>query len=358
MIEAEQKSVSIKKILWWGRSDVDYSRNRIIRNILKGWGCEIEEFYPSISRLAGLQARARKVEIPDLVWVPCFRQRDYFSARRFANKHGLPLVFDPLTSTFDKQVFELGKYPDGSIIAEFIRRREARMFSSADIVLADTALHAQFFVDRLNANSELTFVVPVGAEEGMFQPQPDHLRGSQFEVLFYGSFVHLQGTDVIVDAARLIPDIKITLLGAGKLKADCEKAASNLPNVFFEDWIDYDRLPARIGQASIVLGIFGTTAKAERVIPNKLYQPLACARPVITRDSRVYGAELRIANIGGIGFVPPGDPSALANMIKDWADNPQLIDQRCANARELYDRFYSTDSIEKSLKIALVELFG
>ena len=48
----------------------------------------------------------------------------------------------------------------------------------------------------------------------------------------------------------------------------------------------YAELPARMAAAHVVLGAFGSTAKAGRVVPHKVYQGLAAGRAVVTGDGR------------------------------------------------------------------------
>lgn len=342
-----------KTILWWGRSDVNYSRNRILRSIIIGWGWEIIDFHPTISILGDLQALFKGFPKPDLVWVPCFRQRDFFAAKRYAKKNAIPLLFDPLISSYDKAVFERKKLAEGSNKAEKLRAYEGQMFQQADIVLADTATHATFFIDELGANPSSTSVVIVGAEEELFAPQPYNTPNSPVEVLFYGSFIPLQGPEVIVKAAALAPEINWTLLGGGKLYEKSKESAKNLPNVQFASWVPYEKLASRISEADILLGIFGTTQKASRVIPNKVYQSLACNRPVITMSSSSYSKELCDMNSGGMTFVPAGDPAALAEAAKLWAAEPGKLKDRGENARQIYEELFSMDSIAESLSSAL-----
>jgi len=63
-----------------------------------------------------------------------------------------------------------------------------------------------------------------------------------------------------------------------------------------------------------VLGIFGTSAKAGRVIPNKVFQALACGAPVVTADTAAARELLRDGESALL--VPPGDPEALAAAIR------------------------------------------
>ena len=79
-----------KRVLWWGRFDPGYSRNRVYISLFKKLGWEVDFFFVKLwprfgdveSFFRGLQFR----EKPDLVWVPVARQRDILAACRWVNK--------------------------------------------------------------------------------------------------------------------------------------------------------------------------------------------------------------------------------------------------------------------------------
>jgi len=346
-----------KVILWWGRFDPAYSRSSILRHLLNVDGWDIQDFHPRFSSIGDLEAYAQRLPCPALVWVPCFRQGDFAAARRFASRQGIPLIFDPLISAYDKRIFEKRKYAPTDLRARRLRRWESQLYQSADVVLADTDAHKEFYVSELGADLSKVFVVPVGAEEGLFVPQKWGMERKRIEVLFYGSFVQLQGADVIVEAAKRVPEVDWVLLGQGKLRQSCMDLAKGCPQIRFENPVPYDDLAARIGQADILLGVFGDTPKAMRVIPNKFYQSIACARPVITLDSEVYIEEVRLANQGGIQLVKAADPEALAQAVREAAlQSHDELRRRGQNAREIYERFYATEQVHEALKKALVHL--
>lgn len=344
-------------VLFWGRSDSEYSRNRILRQLLGKLGWTVVDFQPRVSGGADLEAALRRLPVPDLVWVPCFRQRDVAAAQRYCRRHRLPLIFDPLISAYDKQVFEKRKFPAETSKARKLLRWESRRLGMADLVLADTRAHAEFFHRELDVPADRLWVVPVGAEETLFQAGPEAVErpDGPLDVLFFGSFIPLQGPRFIVQAARCYqgPPVTWTLVGDGPLRKECEFLAAGLPNVAFEDWVPYPELPARIHRADILLGIFGTTPKAERVLPNKVYQAAACGKPIVTMASPAYPEELLNQGTSGFSWVPSGDAEALAAAVAHLAGQPDALVGLGRKVRDNYEQFLSLAHIEKQLAGAL-----
>jgi glycosyltransferase involved in cell wall biosynthesis len=343
-------------MLWWGRFDPDYSRNRILRHLLGQNGISIVDFKPRSSFFGSLEALLRRPKPVDAIWVPCFRHRDLASARRFANRTGASLIFDPLISSWDKIVFERAKYPANHSKARQLLTWEQSLFKQADYVVADTNLHARFYIDQLCARPDRTYVIPVGAEESLFFPQPDHAPATQPEILFFGSFINLQGPQFIIDAARMVSDAHWTLLGDGPLRDHCRRLADGLDHVHFEDWLPYEQLARRIGAADIILGIFGDSPKAGRVIPNKVYQALACGRPVITRHSEAYPAPLREQPSSGMIFVDPADPTSLAAAAKNLLAQSNYLQILGRRASQTYASWFSESKVNKALVQLLLDL--
>jgi glycosyltransferase involved in cell wall biosynthesis len=344
-----------RTVLWWGRFDPDYSRNRVLRQAYATLGWQVKDFHPLISPLGDIEARWRHAARADLVHVPCFRQRDIAAATRYARRRGVPLLIDPLISAYDKQLFERGKFPERSARAGWLLRREQRLFQGADIVLADTPEHARFFSETLGVEPARLHVVYVGAEESLFVPGEPRAANSPIEVLFYGSFIPLQGPRVIVEAARVYQGqpVRWVLLGSGPLLSECQKLAHGLVNVTFEGWLPYAQLPERIRHADILLGVFGATPKAQRVIPNKAFQALACGKPLVTCNAPAYPAELLARRDGGIAWVPAGDATALADAVAALAALPEQLGDIGASARRSYERHFSAAAVIEQLRTAL-----
>ncbi|PHQ72284.1 MAG: hypothetical protein COB93_00885 [Sneathiella sp.] len=340
-----------KTVLWWGRFDPDYSRNRILRQAFTALGWRLIDFNPVLSAVANWQAILGGLAIPDLVWLPAFRQRDVRAAAKWARARKVPLIFDPLISAYDKQVYERQKFGPGSANAAKLLAWEKSLFAAADKVIADTAGHADFFAQTFDLPSSKIAVIPVSAEESLFTAAPPP-ENDTLEALFFGSFIGLQAPDVIVEAAKLCgAPVHWTLLGAGPEKSACEAMAAGQNAISFEEYLPYAQLPARIHKADILLGIFGTTDKAARVIPNKVYQSLACGRPVISRQSAAYPEQS-----DGLIQIPPGNPQALADAMAQLYTNRSELEKRGIAARQYYDQYFSTQKVKDSLSVLLDSL--
>ncbi|MDA3926441.1 MAG: glycosyltransferase [Kiritimatiellae bacterium] len=344
-----------RQLIWWGRSDPAYSRNAIMIQALDSLGWEILYFRPHLSAIADLEATLRIRERPTAIWVPAFRQRDYPAARRFSRRLNIPVIFDPLISSYDKRVFEFRKIQEGSRKAARLQMWETSMFSSADLVIADTISHKVYFEQELGARPERCFVVPVGADSDVFKPQLFHKKNNPPEAFFYGSFLPLHGVETVIKAARICPEVKWTLLGNGALRTQCEDLASGLSNLHFENPIPYQELSSRIGKADVVLGVFGTTPKAGRVIPNKVFQALACGRPVVTRASEAYPAEIRKGD-NGLHFVQPGNPQALAEAVGAILLTDEKLEVKGAQAYRIMEEHFSLEQITTQLNNAFAFL--
>lgn len=352
----------MKKVLIWGRYGnygPDYPRNRVIESVLCGLGCEVSRFLPTLSATADIEYALRRGPRPDLVWVPCFRQRDLAAAARYARRQRLPLVFDPLISAYDKQVNEKHKFAAGSAQAHKLLAWESRLFKLPDWLIADTEGHADYFHATHGVARERIRVIPVGAEEALFTPQPwpQKPADAPLELAFFGTFIGLQGVDVLARAILQYdgPPTHWRLIGEGPMKAECERLLAPLvgnagpSRVSFEGWGPLPELPGRLASADAILGIFGTSDKALRVIPNKVYQGLAIGRAVLTSATPAFLPALRADEAQGLVWARPGEAESIcAAVARVHRHRPGLAALGKA-ARGTYERYYSNCVIRNVL---------
>ena len=352
----------MKKVLIWGRYGnygPDYPRNRVIESVLRDLGCELSRFLPTVSALADIEYSLRGGPRPDLIWVPCFRQRDIAAAARYARRHRIALVFDPLISAYDKQLNEKHKFAADSAKARKLLAWESKLFKLPDCLIADTEGHADYFHATHGVAREHIRVIPVGAEEALFSPQawPHKPADAALELAFFGTFIGLQGVDVLAQAILHYdgPPTHWRLIGEGPLKADCERLLAPLASgkhashVSFEGWGPLPELPARLASADAILGIFGTSDKALRVIPNKVYQGLALGRAVITAATPAFLPALRADEEQGLLWAQPGEPASICAAVERLHQRRDEIPALGQAARASYEAHYSNRRIAQVL---------
>ena len=107
-----------------------------------------------------------------------------------------------------------------------------------------------------------------------------------------------------------------------------------LNNVDFYPETNYRGIAKFINQSDICLGIFGNNIKARVVIPNKIYEAIACAKPVITARHKVI-SELFIDR-DNIIMVEPENAEDLAAKILELKNDKQLRKKIADNCYQLY----------------------
>jgi glycosyltransferase involved in cell wall biosynthesis len=126
--------------------------------------------------------------------------------------------------------------------------------------------------------------------------------------------------------------LRFRLVGSGQLEHLVRKRPSN---VEWLPWVEYEQLPAELHRAGCALGIFGTSAKARRVIPNKAFQALACGAPLVTADTPA-ARELLVHGESAV-LVPAGDAGALAAALRRVANDPEIAQRLSAGGRAAYE---------------------
>ena len=280
-------------------------------------------------RLAAAEARlfTRRPRGFDALVVGYPGHLDLPAARRAAR--GRPVVFNPLVSLADTLIGDRGRFRPGSLPARTLECIDRYAFRSADLVVADTGAHARFLAQLVGRDD--IAVCFVGAEDRLFRPGWEPRQ--PFTALFVGKLIPLQGIETILGAARAAPDIAFRLVGSGQLDALLEDRP---PNVEHVAWVEYEHLPDENRSAGCALGIFGTTAKAQRVIPNKAFQALACGTPLVTADTPA-ARELLEDGVSAL-LVPPGDPTALAGAVRRLAADQDFAGRIGTGGRAAYER--------------------
>lgn len=281
------------RILYLNIHDLDYPRNRRVREFLVSQGHNVvcvsrgnkKGFFADIVRvlISGLRA-GREF---DYVVLSEFSVQFAAAARLVASRFRAPLITDAFVGLYETNVLDWQQISARSPKAIIMRALDRMALTLSSLCLIDTDLRAE----RLRESTRTPVMsIPVGAPDwATWRPIED--KSNKVKVLYYGNYIRLHGLDFVLDSIARMENkdsFRFTFLGDGKDRTRITSKCRELGLAELIDFVDpvpESELADVISQHSVVLGIFGTSEKAETVIANKVWQGLACGKPVITRES-------------------------------------------------------------------------
>ncbi len=348
------------KLCFFGAYDPEYPRNLIIRKGLKanelGFSqCRISPKYKSWFRYPLLFFRSwGRMKHCDLLFVPEFGQKDMPLARFLSSLAGKKLVFDPLASRFETKIMDWKRKPPDSWQAKWNFKIDSWALRNADLILADTQAHKDYYCHQYGLKAEKIEVLPVGYDSDQYRPSPaEGAAEGVFTVLFFGSFLPLHGVMTIIQAAKILAEedssIQFQLIGSGQTLPEARALTHSLSltNVGFEGWLPQSALPGKISMSAVCLGIFGEGEKTRRVIPHKIYQSLGMRRPVITL--RTPAVEEAFTHQENIFMCSQPDPSELARAVLVLKRDSELRKKIAEKGYLLVSQRFSPEAIGRHL---------
>jgi glycosyltransferase involved in cell wall biosynthesis len=294
-----------------------------------------------------LRREARQYRDVDAVLVPYLGHFDVHLARRTWRR--TPLALDYFISGRDTAV---DRGVTSRPLLWLLDRVDRAALRAADVSFVDTEGQIQLVPEAIRNR---TVVVPIGAPDEWFRP-PHAPPPGPLRILFFGSYTPLQAAPVIAEAIDLLggEPVRFTMVGRGQDLDLTRKLAGSRSSVAWHDWVEPEDLPALAEDHDVCLGIFGTSAKAMRVVPNKLYQGAASGCAIVTSDTPSQRAAL-----GGAGvFVPPGNPEALGEALRALASDPDRVWSLRKAAHARAEEAFRPAAVVAALDLRLRETAG
>jgi len=206
-------------------------------------------------------------------------------------------------------------------------------YSTCDRINVLTPAFRDDIVKRGLASEAKIVFVPNGADAELFMPGPrdNEVRrelgwGDRFVVMYAGAHGRANALGQLVDAAeRLVsrPDILIACVGDGperkRLKEEARRRG--LSNIQFCGPQPKDRMPDVVNACDVGAAVLQDNPTFRTVYPNKVFDYMACERPVLLAIDGV--ARKLVCDEARAGlFARPEDADSIANAIVALADDP------------------------------------
>ncbi len=351
-------------VCYFGAYDQSYSRNKVLIKGLRRNGIDVIECHNAHRlkplRLPLLAAQyLSKGRTADVVTVGACGHAYVPLAKLLAKMTGKPLVFDAFVSQYDTLVNDRKTVREGSLKAKYYFTLDKVSASLADIVLIDTEQHADYYSRTFGVPKSKFRSIHIGADTDLFYPEQQNKNDGRFYVTFVGTFIPLQGVRYIIQAAQLLagyPEIRFEFVGSGQTYHEVRRLADELrvKTAFFSGPVAPEEVPDKMAEGDICLGIFGDTEKTKRVIPNKVFEAMALAKPVMTGDTPA--ARSLLTHRKNAFLVPVADPKAIAEGIVELMKDSELRQRIARNGLETFRAAATPERLGRELAAVCQEL--
>jgi glycosyltransferase involved in cell wall biosynthesis len=261
-----------------------------------------------------------------------------------------PVVLDLFLSAHDTAIGDRRMFAASSWMARRLRALDQSACAAADLILLDTPQHAEFVRGEYAPGRRVDWF-PVHDPEAPAAAAPwrGPLPGAPLRVLFFGTGVPLHGLDVLIQAVqRCAGAVLLEVLGGSPAdRAVIQELRS--PHILLgSEFVPRAELDRALARAHVVAGVFGTSAKAQRVVPLKVMHGLAAGRAVITAGTPAIAEFLQAER--DVLVSPPGDVAALAAVLSDVSRAPERLADLARAARDAYERAFAIAPVAARLR--------
>ena len=281
-------------------------------------------------------------------------------ARRFRR----PYVFE-VRDLWPESLPASGISHVGSPLYRVLDRMAGFLYRSADLVVPVAEPFRAVIASH--APGARMVVIENGVDTTLFRPQPDVPRireklglHGRFVVSYIGTIGAAHGLDTILRAAALLKHRISSLLfllvgeGAEREKLEAGARALGLTNVRFVGQRPRGEIPEYIAASDVCLVLLRRSALFELVLPSKMLEFMASARPVIVG---VGGLTRSLVEESGGGIcVTPEDHGELAEAVCRFHAEPDLGPRLGGNGRRFVLERFTREAKARAYLAALHEL--
>lgn len=254
-----------------------------------------------------------------------------------------PLVFE-VRDLWPESLAAVGVGQENSLLHRVLGAVAGFLYRHARKIVVVTPAFQEHLIRHWSVPEERIAVVENGVETDLFSPRTTdrELREQlgivdRFVICYIGTMGLAHGLDTLIAAAKRLqenrPDIAFLLVGEGADKERIRALARDekLSNLCFIDQQPRERIPLFINASDICLVLLKKTELFKTVIPTKMLEFLACAKPVILGVEGQAQRLLESAH-GGVA-IEPENPDALVAAIEQLASSPAQREEMGRNAR-------------------------
>jgi glycosyltransferase involved in cell wall biosynthesis len=277
-----------------------------------------------------------------------------YIAMKFAKRYGIPFVYYLLdaqhTQIPEKLLKPIGKFIESMIV------------QNADRILVINDELAKYAI-RLGGSPEKIHVLRAGIDYSHFNPNVDGkkirvkhgIQEDEVVLFFMGWLYAFSGLKEVANSLINYygePKIRLMVLGKGDLYDELVKIKSQLGNkLILIDWQTYYKVPEYIAAADICLLPAHNNEVMRHIVPIKMYEYMACGKPVIA--TKLPGVMKEFGEGNGVIYVDK--PEDIIDKVIELSNNLHALKSIGWQASE-YVRNYGWENLTQNFEKILESL--
>lgn len=281
----------------------------------------------------------------------------------------VPFVFE-VRDLWPESLAAVGAGSEGSFLHRTLGAIAGFLYRQANRIVVVTPAFKHHLIEHWHVPADKISVVENGVDINLFRHNATAAAevrqrldlDRQFLICYIGTMGMAHGLETLISAAEQLqasmPEAMFLLIGEGAEKHRIVDLAVSrgLTNIRFLDQQPREHIPAYVSSADLCLVLLKRAELFKTVIPTKLLEYMACERPVIVA---VDGQSRQIVEGAQAGvFTRPEDSHALAELIRELADDAARRRQMGANGRQYIVERLSREQTARDYIHVLEELLG
>lgn len=261
--------------------------------------------------LAGLIKQAR----PDIL--VSYALSTGMPALRLARQYHIPFIFHVIDA--------LHAIVPSRLLQPIAHHVEQHMFRAADEVLVINE-HLRDYAIRMGASPGRARVLRTGVDLQRFNPAADGaatrselgIKCDDYVLFFMGWIYNFSGVREVAESLyQAPPEVRLLVVGDGDDYPALQQmqTAGLGDRLILTGRVPYDKIPRLLAVADICLLPFHTVPATEHIVPIKLYEYMAAAKPVVA--SPLPGVQRDVGDTNGVIYAPAHQQIETALAVRD-----------------------------------------
>jgi colanic acid biosynthesis glycosyl transferase WcaI len=255
-----------------------------------------------------------------------------------------------------------GSSPTMIFAARMLERYILSALRRADLVIgASRGIRTALVEEGVDPDKAITVPNGISTEllEAIMEGTAGKVENLRPVVAYAGLIGYNQDLGVLLEAARMVPDIDFVLAGDGPELPLLKKKAGNLAldNISFSGYLNREKLLDLYRRSDVLFAHVRSSPTIDAtMIPIKLFEYMATGKPIVYAGKGAAAELLR--QIGCAVTVKPGDPKAISTAISELLRDPERMRTLGLRGRSRVQTDFHREKLMEEFACALEEHFA